>query len=390
MNVSKVEGKLMSEITSEIVQLSHQVSLNYSQLDDFARENRKGAGILRHDLARQENETLGISAEVSKLRRNVSAMREENLFVHQKLRIDLEEQINATALSISALEDDMIRTNDALANETRTIRSLSEKRADNLDAHIAIIYENISATSATVVENRAITDENRAIMAEHLAIMVENRANMTENRAITVKNRAIMDENRAIVDENARNIAGIELAVKEDQRRLNATQMAVEIDLGLLRNESHSHWTAVTAALRDLDENMTKNLERYQLAVSGVCPKGSFMQRIFHNGTVLCEVIQKGILSIDAGSSGVNVSLTSRRATLSLDESIWQRRLAGASECAEGSSIRGIGKDGTLRCETMPMYGLDSETLIARGFRIVCTNTVVLALPSVKYFPMER
>ena len=58
VNVSQVEGKLMSEITSEIVQLSHQVSLNYSQLDDFARENRKGAGILRHDLARQENETL--------------------------------------------------------------------------------------------------------------------------------------------------------------------------------------------------------------------------------------------------------------------------------------------------------------------------------------------
>ena len=144
----------------------------------------------------------------------MSAMREENFFVHQKLRIDLEEQINATALSISAHKDDMIRTNDALANETRTIRSLSEKRADNLDAHIAIIYENISATSATVVENR-ITDENRAIMAEHLAIMVENRANMTENHAITVKNRAIMDENRAIVDENAKNIAGIELAVKK-------------------------------------------------------------------------------------------------------------------------------------------------------------------------------
>ena len=162
-------------------------------------------------------------------------------------------------------------------------------------------------------------------------------------------------------------------------------QMAVEIDLGLLRNESHSHWTAVTAALRDLDENMTKNLERYQLAVQE-CSQGLVHARIFHNGTVLCEVIQ-GILSIDAGTSGVNVSLTSRRATLSLDESIWQRRRQ-ASECAEGSSIRGIGKDGTLRCETMPMYGLDSRDF--NRSRIQDRVHEYLALPSVKYFPMER
>ncbi len=93
-----------------------------------------------------------------------------------------------------------------------------------------------------------------------------------------------------------------------------------------------------------------------QARISGTCAPGQAIRAIGADGSVICEIDDSG----SAGTTyaaGAGLSLTG--STFSVDTSAVQARVSGT--CAAGESIRAIGADGTVSCET------DDNTTYAAG-----------------------
>jgi hypothetical protein len=94
----------------------------------------------------------------------------------------------------------------------------------------------------------------------------------------------------------------------------------------------------------------------YQQRVDGTCPAGSSIRVVHEDGTVTCETDDNTTYS-----AGTGLSLAGT--TFSADTAYLQRRVS--STCAAGSSIRAIGADGTVTCETDDDSGGDITAVTA-------------------------
>ena len=80
-----------------------------------------------------------------------------------------------------------------------------------------------------------------------------------------------------------------------------------------------------------------------QARVSGTCAAGSSVRSIGSDGTVICEADDVG----PSYTAGAGLALTGT--TFSVDPALVQVRVSGT--CLPGSSVRAIGADGTVTCE---------------------------------------
>jgi hypothetical protein len=90
-----------------------------------------------------------------------------------------------------------------------------------------------------------------------------------------------------------------------------------------------------------------------QLRVGGTCAAGSSIRAIAADGSVTCQTDNTGgtgtITGVTAGT-GLSGGGTTGTVTLSVNTTAIQARVTGT--CAAGSSIRAIGADGTVTCQT--------------------------------------
>jgi hypothetical protein len=90
-----------------------------------------------------------------------------------------------------------------------------------------------------------------------------------------------------------------------------------------------------------------------QLRVGGTCAAGSSIRAIAADGSVTCQTDNTGgtgtITGVTAGT-GLSGGGTTGNVTLSVNTTAIQARVTGT--CAAGSSIRAIGADGTVTCQT--------------------------------------
>ena len=84
-----------------------------------------------------------------------------------------------------------------------------------------------------------------------------------------------------------------------------------------------------------------------QARISGTCAPGQSIRAIGADGSVICEIDDSGTAGTTY-AAGAGLSLAG--STFSVDTAAIQARVSGT--CAAGESIRAIGADGTVTCET--------------------------------------
>jgi hypothetical protein len=90
--------------------------------------------------------------------------------------------------------------------------------------------------------------------------------------------------------------------------------------------------------------------DSYQRRVSSACPGGQALAEVLATGEVRCVVVADGDISAVSAGVGLNGGATSGIATLDVDTTEIQRRVAGT--CSAGSSVRTIAADGSVTCES--------------------------------------
>jgi len=125
---------------------------------------------------------------------------------------------------------------------------------------------------------------------------------------------------------------------------------------------------AAGAGLALTGDTFAVDASAVQTRVAGACAPGSSIRAIAQDGTVVCE-------ADDSSAAGATYTagngLTLMGSTFAVDSGVVQARIA--STCPIGASIRAIGGDGTVTCES------DDDTTYAAGTGLTLTGSTFTA-----------
>lgn len=100
-----------------------------------------------------------------------------------------------------------------------------------------------------------------------------------------------------------------------------------------------------------------------QMRVTGACGAGSSIRAVGIDGTVVCETGTGGDITAVVAGTGLTGGGTSGAVTLAVNTGAIQSRIATA--CASGSAIRQVNVDGTVACQTDTNAGGDITSVTA-------------------------
>ena len=138
-------------------------------------------------------------------------------------------------------------------------------------------------------------------------------------------------------------------------------------------NDSGGDITSVTAgngivgSASNGDVSLSINTSTVQKRVVGSCAPGASIREIKIDGTVVCEVDDNSDFPADAvlavdGKNGVYVDrINMSKVIVFANTSYLQKRVQG--HCSAGEAINQIFDDGSIQCESMPVYTMNTTDI---------------------------
>ena len=115
------------------------------------------------------------------------------------------------------------------------------------------------------------------------------------------------------------------------------------------------------------DVSLSINTSAIQVRVGGICDPGSSIREIKSNGQVVCEIDDDSVFPMDAvlavdGENGIYIDrVNMSKVVVFANTSYLQKRVQG--HCQAGEAINQIFDDGSIQCESMPVYTLNTTDI---------------------------
>ena len=115
------------------------------------------------------------------------------------------------------------------------------------------------------------------------------------------------------------------------------------------------------------DVSLSINTSAIQVRVGGICDPGSSIREIKLNGQVVCEIDDDSVFPMDAvlavdGGNGIYIDrVNMSKVVVFANTSYLQKRVQG--HCQAGEAINQIFDDGSIQCESMPVYTLNTTDI---------------------------
>ena len=115
------------------------------------------------------------------------------------------------------------------------------------------------------------------------------------------------------------------------------------------------------------DVLLSINYSMVQSRILGTCEEGSSIREIDSDGNVVCEMddntFPEGniVAAVSVGKGLVETGENASHVRLAVDTAYVQRRISG--NCSEGEAIQSIFSDGSVMCESMPIYKLNTTAI---------------------------
>ena len=115
------------------------------------------------------------------------------------------------------------------------------------------------------------------------------------------------------------------------------------------------------------DVLLSINYSMVQSRILGTCAEGSSIREIDSDGNVVCEMddntFPEGniVAAVSVGKGLVESGENASHILLAVDTAYVQRRISG--NCSEGEAIQSIFSDGSVMCESMPIYTLNKTAI---------------------------
>ena len=115
------------------------------------------------------------------------------------------------------------------------------------------------------------------------------------------------------------------------------------------------------------DVLLSINFSMVQSRIFGTCEEGSSIREIDSDGNVVCEMddntFPEGniVAAVSTGKGLVETGENASHVRLAVDMAYVQRRISG--NCSEGEAIQSIFSDGSVLCESMPIYKLNKTAI---------------------------